>query len=358
MTNREIATVIWGTLFLLWGMYYSRKNGIFKSLLDLFRSFLNLLKLPISQWVLITNCALITIVYSCLRGKIELSYWYIKDYILIFAFTIFPTILLLKECSVLEIVKNKWRELFGWLSILLFITNTYTFSLYLELVLVLFLMILSLFSAITEVKEEFVLIGKMCGFLLSALGLIFLFGALISFVRHIEDVGTLDFWLSYGLELLVFIINIPILYIVEKMVVIEKMVVHSDYPNTLFTFVRYYFHCYVRKIKFRRLLIKNIPFKIQMEKYIFGYPKISVYTEVENLKEEDILNLIAEIVVNGYQTSRKIDRFPVYVEIFDKNNKVVALWTEDFLSQNNHFYKPFMNKKVKEIHPSVLMLGK
>lgn len=358
MTNREIATVIWGVLFLLWGMYISRKNGIFKSLLDLFWSFLNLLKLPISQWVLFTNCAVIATVYGCLSSKIELSYWYIKEYIFVFAFTIFPTILSLMEYSIFEIVKNKWRELFGLLSIFLFITNSYTYSLYIELVLVLLLIILSIFSALTEVKEEFIPLGKICEFLLSLLGLILLFGALNSFVRHIEDVGTVDFWLSYGLELLVFIINIPILYIVEKMVVIEKMVVHSDYPNTLFTFVRYYCHYYIRKIKFRRLLIKNIPFKIQMEKYIFGYPKVSVYTEVENLKEEDILNLIAEIIVNGCQASRKIDRFPVYIEIFDKNNKAVALWTEDFLSQNNRFYKPFMNNKVKEIHPSVLMLGK
>lgn len=359
MTNREIAVVIWSTLFLVWGIYLSRRNGIFKSLADVLKSFFGILKLPISQWILITNAIIVVIMFGCLRDKIELSYWYIKDYFLIFLFAIFPTVLLLKEYSIIEIVKDKWRDLFGLLSVFLFITNTYTFSLYLELVLVFLLIILSLFSAIAEVKEEFTLIGKLFRFLLSVLGLILLFGALNSFIRHIGDVGTLNFWLSYGLELLIFVINIPILYIVEKMVVIEKMVVHSDYQNTLLTFVRYYFHYYVRKIKFRKRLLKNTPLKVQVEKYIFGYPKITIYVEGENLKEEDVLSLIAEMIINGHKTtrpSRKIDKFPVYIEIVDKNNETLALWTEDFLSRNSRFYNPFMNKKTKVIYPSVLML--
>ena len=80
MTNREIAVVIWSTLFLVWGIYLSRRNGIFKSLADVLKSFLGILKLPISQWILITNAIIVVIMFGCLRDKIELSYWYIKDY--------------------------------------------------------------------------------------------------------------------------------------------------------------------------------------------------------------------------------------------------------------------------------------
>ncbi|MCC9852787.1 hypothetical protein HK167_07065, partial [Streptococcus agalactiae] len=54
--------------------------------------------------------------------------------------------------------------------------------------------------------------------------------------------------------------------------------------------------------------------------------------------------------------SRRIDKFPVYIEVVDKKKQTLALWTEEFLSKRNHFYNPFTGKKVEEIYPSILML--
>ncbi|MFU2181368.1 hypothetical protein ACMZ6Y_09485 [Streptococcus pluranimalium] len=359
MTTREIAIIIWGIVFLLWLLYSSRKNRICRSLIDILSSVGTVLKLPLSQWIVVTNTFVIVLVYSFSQEKLSVSYWYIKDYVIVFLFTVFPTILLLKEHSVLEIVINKGKELLFLNTILLFIRSTYTFSLPIELLIVFLLIILSTFSAISDTKKEFQQIGKLFSFFLSLLGTVMLFGATKEFLNNISDIRSFDFWLFYAFELLVIVINIPMLYIAQKMIVIKNMIAHSDYPNTIFSFVRYYCRWYWRKIKFKKLIIKDCVLDVTVEKYIFGYPKISVYSDKESLSKEEILNFIAIVILKKYKLkslSRRIDKFPVYIEIVDKEKQTIALWTEEFLSQRNRFYNPFLDKDTKEIYPSILIL--
>ncbi|HHJ9578730.1 TPA: hypothetical protein ACQN18_001611, partial [Streptococcus pyogenes] len=111
MTTREIAVTIWIIVLLILVFYFCIKKGIFKSVLDILISIWIVLKLPISQWVSVANIFYIVLIYYVTKNDIELSYWYIKDYVIIFLFTIFPAILLLKESSVVEIIRNQWREL-------------------------------------------------------------------------------------------------------------------------------------------------------------------------------------------------------------------------------------------------------
>ncbi|HHJ8836724.1 hypothetical protein, partial [Streptococcus pyogenes] len=237
MTTREIAVTIWIIVLLILVFYFCIKKGIFKSVLDILISIWIVLKLPISQWVSVANIFYIVLIYYVTKNDIELSYWYIKDYVIIFLFTIFPAILLLKESSVVEIIRNQWRELLMFNTALLFISNTYTFSLPIELLLVFLLIILSIFSAVIDTKKELQQPGRLFSFLLSIVGLIMLLGALKQFLDNLSDIKSFDFWLSYAFELLVILINLPVLYIAQKMIIIEKIIVHSEYPNTIVSFM-------------------------------------------------------------------------------------------------------------------------
>lgn len=49
-----------------------------------------------------------------------------------------------------------------------------------------------------------------------------LLGALKQFLDNLSDIKSFDFWLSYAFELLVILINLPVLYIAQKMIIIEK----------------------------------------------------------------------------------------------------------------------------------------
>lgn len=359
MTSREIAIIIWGIVFLLWLLYNSRKSGIWNSFRDLLSSIITLIKLPLSQWMIFTNIFVIVLISSFWQADLQLSYWYIKDYLIVFLFTIFPTVLLLKEHSVIEIVRNKGKELLFINTTLLFISSTYTFSLPVELLIVFLLIILSIFLAVSKTKKEFQQIGMIFSFFLSLIGLVVLFGAIKEFFNNISDVKSFGFWISYAFELFVILINIPVLYIAQKMIIIEKMIAHSDYPNTIFSFVRYYYRWYRRKIKFKKLIVEDYVLDVTIEKYIFGYPKISVYAKKERHSKDEILNFIALVISRRYKVeglSRRIDKFPVYIEVVDKKKQTLALWTEEFLSKRNHFYNPFTGKKVEEIYPSILML--
>ncbi|HGK7942337.1 TPA: hypothetical protein ACJ69T_001733, partial [Streptococcus pyogenes] len=87
MTTREIAVTIWIIVLLILVFYFCIKKGIFKSVLDILISIWIVLKLPISQWVSVANIFYIVLIYYVTKNDIELSYWYIKDYVIIFLFT-------------------------------------------------------------------------------------------------------------------------------------------------------------------------------------------------------------------------------------------------------------------------------
>lgn len=347
MTTREMAILIWGIVIIGFSSMLSR-GKIIKNVVEVLESLWKLVKLPISQWAIITNLLIVLeLFYLARKENFELTYWYIKDYVIVFSFVIFPTILLLKEQKLTEIIKGRFREVIGFTGIVLFLGETYTFSIIVELVLVFVLFLVGAISAIAGTKTEYSVVEKLAQKVAIILGLLMLSGAIREFFTNISEIQTIDFWLSYAFELLVLILNIPILYISQKLIYIEKLIAFSDNPNSLLSFIRYYMLREIRKRNFKKFLIvktdKNI--EIQSEKFYFGYPKITIiFLNKLKLTHQEILDMIAQVLNEPYKflkSKRAIDKFPIHIEIQNREKVTIALWCEDFISPKWQTYNPF-----------------
>lgn len=159
MTTREIAIIIWGTIFFII-LYYKKLVGL-DLISSLAKSVLDILKSPISRWILLYNFFVaFGVYYYCEKYNFYMSNWYIKDYVYALLFVLFPLVLASKNNKINLIVKSKFKELLVLTGILTFITETYTFNIIIELVLTLFIGIMAVMIGISESQLEFKSVNK------------------------------------------------------------------------------------------------------------------------------------------------------------------------------------------------------
>ncbi|EAG0663660.1 hypothetical protein A7H14_16165, partial [Listeria monocytogenes] len=165
--------------------------------------------------------------------------------------SVFPIVSYLKKLKFNELILAKKTELISFMAIPLFINSTYTLPVIWEMVLIFIITILSVFIAVANQQEDTKFIAKFFNFILICIGLFMLLIALNQFLKNINDVLSLDFWLSFGIEPLVWILNVPVIYLVREMIFIEKKVIFSQYKNRVYSYMRYFVKLLARKFKFR-----------------------------------------------------------------------------------------------------------
>lgn len=359
MTTREIAVIIWGTIFLIF-IYYKKLAGL-DLVSSLAKSTFDILKVPISRWILFYNIfVLFCVNYYCEIYNFYMSRWYIKDYAYVLLFVLFPLVLASKNNRINLIVRSKFKEFLVLTGILAFISETYTFNLFIELVVTLFIGILVLMIGISETREEFKSVNKIFNTIFNFIIILIIFLSLRNFINNVSDVRHLDFWFSYGLELFVILVNLPMLYVAQKMILIERLIGFSDFPNSFFTYIRYYCRKIYKKLKYRFLIGKYSVIntgKVTVDKAFYGYPKITINIERSvELTNTQILDLIAKAYVNSKKYFKVTDmmiNYPIYIEIVDTEKYTIALWQEDFFSKNWLTYDPFSGKNVVEIYHNI-----
>lgn len=119
------------------------------------------------------------------------------------------------------------------------------------MILVFIVTILSVLIAFANQKEDTKIVAKFFNFFLISIGLFMLFTSLYQFFKNMDDVLSLNFWLSFGIELLVWILNIPVIYLAREMIRIEKKVIFSDQKNRLDVYFKYSIKVFKEKIRFK-----------------------------------------------------------------------------------------------------------
>lgn len=97
MSSREQAILFWiVVLFVV--IIFGRKKSLLDSLKDVIKYTIKLLLNPIAiVMILINLCYLVAIYYLSYRKNFQISLWYIKDYVIVLFFSIFPIVEHLKN---------------------------------------------------------------------------------------------------------------------------------------------------------------------------------------------------------------------------------------------------------------------
>lgn len=131
MNTREQAILYWLLLLLFLVIVFGRKNNLLDSLKDIFKYTIEFLLNPIAIVMLTINLTyLFVIYYFVYRNNLHISLWYIKDYLLVLFFSVFPIVEYLKRLRFSELIHEKKTELFSLAAIPLFINSTYTLSVF------------------------------------------------------------------------------------------------------------------------------------------------------------------------------------------------------------------------------------
>ncbi|EAF7681572.1 hypothetical protein AB936_06970, partial [Listeria monocytogenes] len=229
MSTREQAILYWILISLFTIIIFGRKNNLLDSLKNVIKYTIKFLLNPIAIVIIVINLIYLIIIYSFIyRNNLQISLWHIKDYLIILFFSVFPIVSYLKKLKFNELILAKKTELISFMAIPLFINSTYTLPVIWEMVLIFIITILSVFIAVANQQEDTKFIAKFFNFILICIGLFMLLIALNQFLKNINDVLSLDFWLSFGIEPLVWILNVPVIYLVREMIFIEKKVIFSQ----------------------------------------------------------------------------------------------------------------------------------
>ena len=97
MSTREQAILYW-ILILIFKYCICEKNGILDSLMDVVKYTFKFLLNPISIVIIGFNFLYLCIVYYfAYKENLEISLWYIKDYLIILFFSVYPIVAYLKN---------------------------------------------------------------------------------------------------------------------------------------------------------------------------------------------------------------------------------------------------------------------
>ncbi|MFC6315911.1 hypothetical protein ACFQHW_10090 [Lapidilactobacillus achengensis] len=243
--------------------------------------------------------------------------------------------------------------MFSFVAIPLFINSTYTLPVIWEMVLIFIITILSVFIAVANQKEDTKIVAKFFNFFLISIGLFMLVTAINQFLKNINDIFSLDFWLSFGIEPLVWVLNVPVLYLAREMIFIEKKVIFSQYKNRVYYYVKYSAKLLVRKLKFRRYehLDSDVSNYIQEARELSAIGGNRIYIKL-NKKDisNEILIAIASDAILGRNKFTNInnqrEKYPNVVEMINVDNELCVFWQDNFVSTD---YRDTRIDKMKTI---------
>jgi hypothetical protein len=348
MSTREIAVLIWIFIIIVLAVLLGRRKGLLKSIYDVVISIKKLLLHPMSIFVLSSNILILIIIYTIIvKFDFNISIWYIKDYLIILFFSIYPVLEILKDTSLKVLFTKKKKELITFTAIPLFISSTYTFSIILEMVLIFVITILYLFAVFTEKIDKIKLLSKFFNSIIVIIGIYTLTMSVKYFIENIYDVLTFDFWLSFGLEIAVWLMNIPVIFITKLMSNIEYKIIFNSFGNNIFSYLRYYSIMIINRFKYREFFSPNN----DIENYILnaqefstiGGSRIIIDLNTENVNNHVLLLLFFDAIYgkNNYTgIINKWGKYPNLIEIQNINFEKIAIWEEPLLKdkwKNKHF---------------------
>ena len=216
-TNREIATIIWITLFII----------IFLLIKQIRTPILNSIKCFFK-----INILLYFFSYLCYLSLITYSFYYLelwditylKENIIWFIFSGLPIGLIV---ATNEMERGFWKKVIlknlKLLVFVEFIISSFTFSLIVELLIIPTITLIVLVNTISKFKEEDKYVEKYTNIILTFFGLFILSYSLYKSITEIHSIGNVSHLKSFLFPVFYSIISIPYMYIFKLIVEYEKL---------------------------------------------------------------------------------------------------------------------------------------
>ncbi|WP_159561467.1 hypothetical protein [Streptococcus halichoeri] len=345
MSTREQAMLYWVFILLVFSIVFGRKYKLGNNLMGIMKAAIALLLNPITLVMVVINSVYIIIMYYfAYKTNQQISLWHIKDYLIVLFFSVLPILATLKKMKISKLIHARKTEFLSLATVLSFISSNYTLPVIWEIILVFSLTFLSLCIQAANQKEEMRNFAKMFSFLEISIVLFILLFALNQFLKNINDVSSWDFWISFGLELGVWILNIPLINIARKMIFIEKKVIFSNYKNSPYAYVKYYMKLLKRKLHFMEYehLNHDVSQYIQEAKELSAFGGNRIYIKLSKkdlsaLPNEVLIAIVSDAIL-GKNKFTKINnqrgKYPNVVEIVNKNHELCAFWQDSFIASN------------------------
>lgn len=253
-STREIATIIWLFIIIIFGIY---KPKVRDSFLNLLKMFLNLFKHTIT---IIIFLYFLLMVYLFTLFDV-FSFISFKDYFIWYFFVLFSLVGLISE----KVFTIKLSQIFfGTIKLSIipyFIINYYTYDLWKELIMLPTIIILSLGLLVAQTDDKYRPVDKLINIVLAIIGFLIMVYAIKSLSANISDIRQSDFWISMFLDVILIFIHIPFLFLLRFLLMYEGVVIKLKYI--------------LSKNKLNKFRMKNIRvFFIVFKKCMFNKKKI------------------------------------------------------------------------------------
>ncbi|UZJ79440.1 hypothetical protein [Fictibacillus sp. KU28468] len=206
-STREIATLIWISIFAIYALRGFKKNKQLGTVSNIFRTAGELIKHPL---MVITIIYIFLIFLLLNHFKIITGLGLIKDYWKVILFGLFPMIATVATDYEKINVPKMFLGLLKLSIIPLFIIGEYTFNIFIELVLVPVITAMAIMITYIDYHSEYNAAKKWLGWLMAGIGVWILAYAFKTFVANINDLKQLVFWEKMFLELFLFL-HLPLL---------------------------------------------------------------------------------------------------------------------------------------------------
>lgn len=366
MNTRELAILYWIVIILFCLLIFGKGKTLFASLSKIIRSTIFLLLNPISKVIIAINlCYLLMIYYFSYEAHLKISFWGIKDYLIVLFFSVFPIVVYLKKMSLKEVFSSKKTEIINFATIPLFINSSYTLPVIWEMILVFMIVIISISNVFSDEKEQGGFADKFLNFILVSIGIFMLLTSIYQFIINIDDILSIDFWISFAIEPLVWMINIPTIYLIKNMILIERKVIYSDYKNELSSYLKYALSLLIKKIKFRKYLrfkLDDVAVYIQESKELPSYGGICICIELnqQSVTDSILIAIISDAILgtNRYTgVMNQQEKYPNVVEILNKSNELYGFWQDPFIS-NKYRDSRKDEMQTKELIEGIMLIQK
>lgn len=209
LSNREIATLVWTTIFLGWAFLKP----------DIRKCFGQLVKAFCAHQILITLAFASVYILGCVIALSALGIWQwasLKTSLMwsaTFAFVAMFDINRITEDSMY--FRKTLRDIFSATVIIVFIAEFYSFSLLTELIFIPVLTILTLLYAMSETRQEWAKVKSLLGWILAGIGLFILAYGVRRIAGDVDAVATLATAREFAIPILLSVMFLPFIYLLS-----------------------------------------------------------------------------------------------------------------------------------------------
>jgi len=216
-TTRELATIIWIAVFIIWSLFHK----------DLRKSFVSLLQAFFNRKIFIIFLLMILYVKLIVYLLFQVNLWnlsQLKDTIFWFFSTAF---VLFTNVNKLNENENYFRKIiidnFKLVLILEFLINFYTFPLIIELILIPILGFVIIMNTYAGTKKEYEIVKRLSNNILSIWGIFLIIYIVLNAISSYQDLLVFGNFQAFLLPLLLTIAFLPFLYVLALFMIYESI---------------------------------------------------------------------------------------------------------------------------------------